>query len=142
MTDVLTIAKIAVQNIIKRKKRAALTMLGIFIGIAAVVALVSLGQGLQQTINAQFEKVGADKIFVEIQKFDVGTIPYRRNHFNSYVYPNKLIQYLKHTNNSGGPSSASSADCSAPILAKSHTNTRRSAPLDANNDSWNGDHCI
>jgi len=45
-------------------------MLGIFIGIAAVVALVSLGQGFQQTINEQFEKVGADKIIVQAK--DVG----------------------------------------------------------------------
>jgi len=55
----------AVRNVGKRKKRAALTMIGIFIGIAAVVALVSLGQGLQDTINAQFEKVGADKLLIQ-----------------------------------------------------------------------------
>lgn len=55
----------AVRNVGKRKKRAALTMVGIFIGIAAVVALVSLGQGLQDTINAQFEKVGADKLLIQ-----------------------------------------------------------------------------
>jgi len=57
--------RLAVRSIGKRKKRAALTMLGIFIGIAAVVALVSLGQGLQDTINAQFEKAGADKIMIQ-----------------------------------------------------------------------------
>ena len=39
-------------------------MLGVFIGIAAVVALISLGQGLSQTINDQFEKVGGDKIII------------------------------------------------------------------------------
>lgn len=55
----------AVRNVGKRKKRAALTMVGIFIGIAAVVALVSLGQGLSDTINAQFEKVGADKLLIQ-----------------------------------------------------------------------------
>ena len=57
--------KLAFRSIGKRKKRTALTMLGIFVGIAAVVALVSLGQGLQGTINAQFEKIGADKIIVQ-----------------------------------------------------------------------------
>ncbi|MBI5065437.1 ABC transporter permease [Candidatus Woesearchaeota archaeon] len=39
-------------------------MIGIFIGIAAVVALISLGQGLQQAINNQFSLIGADKLFV------------------------------------------------------------------------------
>jgi len=60
--------RIAVRNVVKRKKRAALTMLGVFIGIAAVVALISLGQGLSQTINDQFEKVGADKIIIQAKQ--------------------------------------------------------------------------
>ncbi len=64
--------KIASKNIGKRKKRTALTMLGVFIGIAAVVALVSLGEGLQQTINAQFEKIGADKIMVQAKEIGFG----------------------------------------------------------------------
>jgi putative ABC transport system permease protein len=59
--------KMAVRSISKRKKRTALTMLGIFVGIAAVVALVSLGQGLQGTLNAQFEKIGGDKIIIQAQ---------------------------------------------------------------------------
>jgi len=47
-------------------------MLGVFIGIAAVVALVSLGQGLQKTINDQFEKVGADKIMIQAKEIGFG----------------------------------------------------------------------
>jgi len=39
-------------------------MVGIFIGIAAVIALISLGQGLQNTIKEQFEKMGSNKIIV------------------------------------------------------------------------------
>src|SRR3989344_7552864 len=64
--------KIAYRNILKRKKRAVLTIIGIFIGIAAVVALVSLGQGLQKTINDQFEKVGADKIMIQTKEIFFG----------------------------------------------------------------------
>jgi len=66
------LVKMAVRNVGKRKKRAALTMIGIFIGIAAVVALVSLGQGLQDTLNSQFEKVGADKIMVQVKEVGFG----------------------------------------------------------------------
>jgi putative ABC transport system permease protein len=40
-------------------------MLGIFIGIAAVVALISLGQGMQDAINQQFASIGTDKITVQ-----------------------------------------------------------------------------
>ncbi len=55
---------ISVKGIAKRRMRSWLTMVGIFIGAAAVVALVSLGQGLQNTINAEFEQMGMDKIMV------------------------------------------------------------------------------
>lgn len=47
-----------------RKLRTFLTMLGIFIGIAAVVSLVSLGQGLQKVVREQFESMGANKIMI------------------------------------------------------------------------------
>jgi putative ABC transport system permease protein len=68
----LELLNIALKNVGKRKKRTALTMLGVFIGIAAVVALVSLGEGLQQTINAQFEKIGADKIIIQAKEIGFG----------------------------------------------------------------------
>ena len=46
------------------KMRTFLTMVGIFIGIAAVVSLVSLAQGLQVIVAEQFQSLGADKFFV------------------------------------------------------------------------------
>ena len=48
-----------------RKLRSWLTMLGIFVGIAAVVSLISLGQGLQGAINEEFQKMGTNKIMIE-----------------------------------------------------------------------------
>ncbi|MBI4918627.1 ABC transporter permease, partial [archaeon] len=56
--------KLAFTNLFNRKLRSWLTMIGIFIGIAAVVALISLGQGLQEAVNAQFALIGADKLFI------------------------------------------------------------------------------
>jgi len=53
---------LAFNNLKRRKLRSWLTMIGIFIGIAAVVALISLGQGMQNYINEGFEKLGKDKI--------------------------------------------------------------------------------
>ncbi|MBS3123156.1 ABC transporter permease [Candidatus Woesearchaeota archaeon] len=49
----------------KRKIRSWLTMLGIFIGIAAVVSLVSLSQGMQKAIQEQFLKLGSDKLILQ-----------------------------------------------------------------------------
>jgi putative ABC transport system permease protein len=40
-------------------------MLGIFIGIAAVVSLISLGEGLQTAITGQFSTLGPDKLIVQ-----------------------------------------------------------------------------
>jgi len=55
---------LAVKSIKHRKIRSWLTMIGIFIGIAAVVSLISLGDGMRSAINAEFEKMGSDKIIV------------------------------------------------------------------------------
>ena len=57
--------KLAIENIMHRKLRAWLTILGIVVGIAAVVALISLGQGLQYTVDQEFSKIGADKITIQ-----------------------------------------------------------------------------
>jgi putative ABC transport system permease protein len=56
---------LALNNFRRRKLRAWLTMIGIFIGIAAVVALISLSQGLQYSIEQQFQNLGKDKIVIQ-----------------------------------------------------------------------------
>lgn len=56
---------IALGGLRKRFLRTSLTMLGIFIGIASVVALISLGQGMSDAINAQFASLGTDKVIVQ-----------------------------------------------------------------------------
>ncbi|MBU3906890.1 MAG: ABC transporter permease [Nanoarchaeota archaeon] len=55
---------LAFNNLKRKKLRSWLTMIGIFIGIAAVVGLISLGQGLQNTISEQFQQLGSDKIII------------------------------------------------------------------------------
>jgi putative ABC transport system permease protein len=55
---------LAFKNLKKRGIRTWLTMLGIFIGIAAIVSLISLGQGLEAAIVEQFEEMGTDKIMI------------------------------------------------------------------------------
>ena len=62
--------RIAVKNLTKKKVRSWLTLIGIFIGIATVVSIISLGQGLQTAVAQQFQVLGADRISVSA----VGTI--------------------------------------------------------------------
>jgi putative ABC transport system permease protein len=56
--------KLSVGNIFKKGIRSWLTMMGIFIGIAAVVSLISLGQGMNDAIVSQFASMGMDSIIV------------------------------------------------------------------------------
>jgi len=56
---------LGLNNLKRRRLRSWLTMIGIFIGIAAVVSLLSLGQGLQDYITGEFDNLGVDKIFIE-----------------------------------------------------------------------------
>ena len=56
---------LALGNLRHRGLRSWLTMLGIFIGIAAVVSLISLGQGLETAITGQFSTLSIDRLVVQ-----------------------------------------------------------------------------
>lgn len=63
--------KIALASIAVNKVRSALTMLGIIIGVSAVIVLVSVGSGLRATINKQFQGLGSNMIMVLPGKVDI-----------------------------------------------------------------------
>tara|TARA_Y100000310_G_scaffold153901_1_gene153440 strand:+ start:7745 stop:8965 length:1221 start_codon:yes stop_codon:yes gene_type:complete len=56
--------KIPWKEIRRRKLRSWLTLIGIIIGIVAVVSLITLGQGLENAIAKQFQALGEDKLFI------------------------------------------------------------------------------
>ncbi|MBE3553875.1 MAG: ABC transporter permease [Thermicanus sp.] len=58
--------KIALKNIYGNKFRSFLTMLGIIIGVAAVIALVSIGQGATKNVTDQIQGLGSNLISVNI----------------------------------------------------------------------------
>ena len=55
----------SIKNLRNRKLRSWLTMIGIIIGITAVVSLISMGQGLKTAISLQFGDLGTDKLAVQ-----------------------------------------------------------------------------
>lgn len=61
--DILTMS---MNSLTHRKLRSWLTVLGIVVGVAAVVALVSIGQGLQQSVSNQLSGLGANLITVSL----------------------------------------------------------------------------
>ena len=56
---------IALENLRQQKLRSYLTLAGIVIGIVIIVALVSVGQSMQKSIERQFESLGMNAIFLE-----------------------------------------------------------------------------
>jgi putative ABC transport system permease protein len=58
------LVRLALRGLAANKLRAALTMLGIIIGVAAVIALLSVGQGVERYVTAQFQGIGSNLIFV------------------------------------------------------------------------------
>lgn len=64
MIEIEEIAKLAIRSLLTNKTRSILTMLGIIIGVSAVILLVSIGQGLQNYITQQFESLGSNLVIV------------------------------------------------------------------------------
>ncbi|MEM2089480.1 MAG: ABC transporter permease [Candidatus Pacearchaeota archaeon] len=56
--------KLAIKNLKSRRLRSFLTILGIVIGVAAIVALISLGQGLQSSVVEQFSVLGSNTLTI------------------------------------------------------------------------------
>ena len=58
------IAAAAIQALARNKMRSALTMLGVFIGVAALIAMVAVGQGANQAVRKQIESLGTNLVVV------------------------------------------------------------------------------
>jgi putative ABC transport system permease protein len=67
--------RLALRSLAANKLRAALTMLGITIGVAAVITLLSVGQGVSRYIALQFEGLGTNLVFVFPGQFQPGSGP-------------------------------------------------------------------
>ena len=64
--------KIAVKSIAAKKARSALTMLGVIIGLAAVIILVSYAQGQNMAMRAYYESMGTNTITVSAYSYRGG----------------------------------------------------------------------
>ena len=62
--DIISVLKIAMRALARNKMRSTLTMLGIIIGVGAVIAMVGLGQGAQNQVQAQIASMGSNVLYV------------------------------------------------------------------------------
>jgi putative ABC transport system permease protein len=66
--------RIAFKALGRNKLRTALTMLGMIIGVAAVITMVALGTGAQTSIEAQIQSTGTNMIIVSAGNFSQGGV--------------------------------------------------------------------
>jgi putative ABC transport system permease protein len=75
--------RIALRALATNKMRSGLTMLGIIIGISAVITLVSVGQGVQAVVAEQMEGIGSNLLFVMPGELDTNTTSMRTSFLSS-----------------------------------------------------------
>jgi len=62
--DLVAILRIAVRALARNKLRSSLTMLGVIIGVGAVIAMVGVGQGASKQVQDQIAAMGSNMLFV------------------------------------------------------------------------------
>ncbi len=72
--SVFMVFRIALKALGRNKMRTALTMLGMIIGVAAVITMVALGTGAQSSIDAQIQTMGTNTIQVQAGNFTQGGV--------------------------------------------------------------------
>jgi putative ABC transport system permease protein len=82
MTSLLASLRIALRALMVNKMRSALTMLGIIIGVGAVIAMIAVGSGAKQRIAEQIASMGSNMLIVLSGsstsgglRFGTGTVP-------------------------------------------------------------------
>ena len=85
--------RLSLQGILSHKVRSILTMLGIIIGVGAVIVILSLGNGMTNMMNSQFEKMGSN--LIQVMTYGRGTGGTRDvNVEDLYELVDKYPQYL------------------------------------------------
>ena len=68
------VLRVAIKALARNKMRTALTMLGMIIGVGAVITMVALGKGAQSTIEEQVKAAGTNLITVMAGNFTQGGV--------------------------------------------------------------------
>jgi putative ABC transport system permease protein len=70
--DLISTLRVAFRALARNRMRSVLTMLGIIIGVGAVIAMVGIGQGADQTIQKQLANLGSNMVFVSSGSVNFG----------------------------------------------------------------------
>ena len=72
--DLQAILRIAMRALARNKMRSALTMLGIVIGVAAVIAMIGVAQGANQQVQDQIASMGSNLLFIASGSHQAGAV--------------------------------------------------------------------
>lgn len=112
--------KIALKALGRNKMRSFLTALGIIIGVGAVIAMVSIGQGARAEVEKRFSEMGTNLLFVR-----PGSRSFRGRHGGSSSYENLTVTDAE----------AILENCDAVNYISPNVNTR--AQIIYQNKNWN-----
>jgi putative ABC transport system permease protein len=74
IADLFENVRVAFDGLLANKMRSTLTMLGVIIGVGAVIALMSIGEGAQASIAEQINSIGSNLIFVSAGARHMGPV--------------------------------------------------------------------
>jgi len=86
ITDLLENVRVAWDGLMTNKMRSSLTMLGVIIGVAAVISLLSIGEGAQTAITEQVTSVGSNLLFVTPGVFKTGPVRNQSGSVNTLTW--------------------------------------------------------
>jgi macrolide transport system ATP-binding/permease protein len=82
--------RMALRSLTANKTRSALTMLGIVIGVGAVIAMLSIGRGAQAAITSQIQSIGTNLLFVRPGAVQQGGVRQEAGTQQSLTYEDSL----------------------------------------------------
>ena len=116
----LMILRIALKALGRNKMRTALTMLGMIIGVAAVITMVALGTGAQSSIEAQIQSAGTNMMHGVGRQLHAGRRPQGQGNASTLV-----------------PEDADGDRASSPACSTSPPASNTRAQIIAGNQNWN-----
>jgi len=120
--NLLVIFRVAFRALARNKMRSALTMLGIIIGVAAVIAMVSVGQGAQASIQEQISSMGTNMLMVGAGSMNMGGVRSGTGSTNTNTFTVDDIEAIKR-------------EC--PAVAMASPTVRAGAQIIFGNQNWN-----
>ncbi len=111
--DITELFRSAFLAIRTNKSRSFLTTLGIVIGVAAVITLVSIGTGIQNFVTEQFQRLGSDLLFVQ-----PGRVNFRGGGRPATFTPKFTFDDVRNLNRAGGSIEGASASIFRASLAE------------------------